>query len=259
MIPTLTACIITYNEEDNIARCLESLDFVEEIILLDSGSKDKTTEIASNFSKVKIHTRAFDNYVSQKNFCLSLSKNNWIIFLDADEVISPELKKEILSIPDFNWDYFSGFEIPRLTFYLNKWIHHGGWYPNYQLKLFNKSKGYFTGLLVHEKVKLEGESKKLKSPLFHYSYKNISDHLKFIDRYSSLAAEEKFNKGKKSGIILSVGKSFYKFIYMYFVKFGILDGKAGLVIAILGSYYNFLKYIKIYELSIYKEKKSGNR
>ncbi len=251
-MPPISACIITFNEEDNIERCLSSLDFTDEIIVVDSFSTDHTLTIAKKFPRVKIETRVFDNYVSQKNYCLSLAKNSWVLFLDADEEVSPELKEEILRLQDSEWHEFSGFETPRLTYYLNRWIRHGGWYPNYQMKLFNKEKGNFSGILVHEKVSLQGKTQKFQNPLYHYSYKNISDHLKFIDKYSTLTAMEKFKKGKSSGLTLSIGKAIYKFLYMYFVKMGFLDGKAGLIIAILGSYYNFLKYIKIYELHLEK-------
>jgi len=254
LISFLSACIITYNEEDNIRRCLESLSFIKEVIVLDSGSTDSTVEIAKEFSNVKCYYKAFVNYVEQKNFCMQLASGEWILFLDADEVVSKELQMEIESLGE-EWKEYVGFYIPRLTFYLGKWIYHSGWYPNYQMKLFCKSKGKFAGLLVHEKVEVAGHTKKLKSPLYHYSYKNISDHLQFIDRYSTLAAQEKFNQNQSSGILWAIGKSIYKFFYMYFIKLGFLDGKQGIIIAILGAYYNFLKYIKLYELELnHKEK-----
>jgi glycosyltransferase involved in cell wall biosynthesis len=253
LILGLSACIITYNEEDNIRRCLSSLSFASEIILLDSGSSDSTISIAKTFPRIQIHERAFQNYVDQKNYCMSLASQDWILFLDADEEVSPNLRQEIESL-ESEWENCSGFLIPRLTWYLGKWIRYGGWYPNYQTKLFKKSKGKFEGLLVHERVQLEGVIKKLKSPIYHYSYRNISDHLKFIDKYSSLAAQEKWNQGKNSGLIWAIGKSFYKFLYMFILKLGFLDGKQGTIIAILGSYYNFLKYIKLYELQLSKPK-----
>ncbi|MCX7999887.1 MAG: glycosyltransferase family 2 protein, partial [Leptospiraceae bacterium] len=135
------------------------------------------------------------------------------------------------------------------------WIYYGGWYPNYQMKLFRKSKGVFTGILVHEKVEIQGQVKKLNFPILHYSYKNISDHLKFIDKYSTLFALEKYKQGKRSGVFWAFGKSIYKFIYMYFVKLGFLHGRIGFIIAILGAYYNFLKYVKLFELGLKNEKK----
>lgn len=259
MISFLSACIITLNEEDNIFRCLQSLSFVSEIIILDSGSTDQTLSIAAKFPNVKIYQKEFINYIEQKNYCMNLARNDWILFLDADEEVSEDLQREIHSLTQSDWEMYSGFWIPRLTHYLGKWIYFGGWYPNYQMKLFRKSKGEFTGLLVHEKVEVDGKVKKLKFPILHYSYKNISDHLKFIDKYSSLFALEKYKQGKKSGVFFAFGKSIYKFLYMYFVKLGFLHGRVGFIISILGAYYNFLKYVKLFELNLTKneEKKCG--
>lgn len=249
MAVQISACIITFNEEDNILSCLECLDFAEEIILVDSGSTDNTLQLAKENKKVKIYHRIFDNYINQKNYCMSLAQNEWIIAVDADERIPSELKQEILSIPESELTNLAGYYIPRLSFYLGKWIRHGGWYPNYQMRFFNRLKGKFSGLLVHETVSIDGQLGTLKNPLHHFPYQNISDHLKFIDRYSDLGSQEKFKAGKKSGVLFAIGKSIWKFIAMYFIRFGFLDGKEGLILAILGSYYNFLKYIKLYELN----------
>lgn len=253
MIP-ISACIITLNEENNIIRCINSLDFVQEIIVLDSGSTDQTTQLASQLN-AKIFYRKFDTYINQKNHCISLAKNSWILSLDADEVIPEKLRNEILSISDEMYQKYNGFFLARLTYYLGKWIHHGGWYPNYQMRFFRKDYGQFSGILVHETVDIKGETLKLKQPLLHYSYKCISDHLKFIDKYSSLSAMERFNSGKRCGVSLSIMKGIWKFFSMYFWRLGFLDGRVGLIISIMGSYYNFLKYIKVYELEIKSNQK----
>ena len=255
-MPPVTACVITLNEEDNIRRILDSLSSLDEIIILDSGSNDKTLEIATTYPKVKIEYRKFDTYINQKNHCISLSKNDWILSLDADECITDNLLKSLQSLSEDTWSYFAGLEFPRLTFYMGKWIYHSGWYPNYQLRLFQKKHGKFTGFLVHEKVSIEGKVYRIPSPILHYSYKNISDHLKFIDRYSTLTAREKFMKGKRSGVLFSILEGIYKFFQMYFLKLGFLDGRQGIILAVLGSYYNFLKYIKLYEIEYMNQKKS---
>lgn len=213
MSVSISACIITLNEEDKIEACLKSLSFTDEIIIVDSGSTDKTLEIAEKY-RARVYIREFDNYVNQKNYCLSLAKNDWILSLDADEVVPIALKKEILSMSSAFLEEYDGFSVPRLTYYLGKWIYHGGWYPNRQVRLFRKTRGKFSGLLVHEKVLLDGKTGSLQRPLHHYSYKNISDHLKYIDRYSSLAAKEKFESGKSSGVILSISKALWKFFHM---------------------------------------------
>jgi len=256
-MPPITACVITLNEEDNIRRILDSLSSLDEIIVLDSGSIDKTLEIANTYKKVKIEYRNFDTYINQKNHCISIARNDWVYSLDADECLTENLINELINLPENIWKDYNGIEFPRLTFYLGKWIYHGGWYPNYQLRLFQKNSGKFNGFLVHEKVSLSGNVLRVKSPILHYSYKNISDHLKFIDTYSTLAAKEKFNSGKKTGLTFSILEGIYKFIQMYFIKFGFLDGKVGVIIAILGAYYNFLKYIKLYELSIQNKDKNN--
>jgi|JI8StandDraft_1071087.scaffolds.fasta_scaffold05109_7 glycosyltransferase involved in cell wall biosynthesis len=244
----LSATIITLNEEDNLERTLEALSFVEDIVIVDSGSTDKTLRIAQKYNTRVFH-REFDNYARQKNFALEQIKNDWVLALDADEVVSSSLKAEIISLFE-NQDGMppnEGYLVPRLTWYLGKWIKFGGFYPNYQTRLFLKSKGKFSGGLVHEKVILPTPPKKLKNPLYHFSYQNIADHLSFIDRYSSLFAEEEFRKGKRSSIQWAVAKGCFKAFYMYFIRLGILDGKQGFVLATLGFYYNFLKYLKLFE------------
>jgi glycosyltransferase involved in cell wall biosynthesis len=249
----ISVCIITFNEEDNLAQCLSHLNFADEIIVVDSGSTDKTLEIAQNHN-AKIFSRKFDNYINQKNYAISLAQNDWILALDADEVVSPALSQELELLNESEFQKYSAFGIPRLTYYLKRWIYHSGWYPNYQIRLFNRNRGHFAGILVHETVEIQGSSKKLKHPVFHYSYKSISDHLSFIDRYSTLFAIEKYKIGKRSGLGKAIVKANYKFFYMYFIRMGFLDGASGFVIAILGGYYNFLKYLKLYELE--KDSKS---
>lgn len=250
----ISACIITLNEEDNIERCLSSLDFVSEIIVLDSGSKDKTEAIAKK-KGAKVVKRKFDDYVSQKNHVIQLAKFPWIITLDADEEISPALKEEIRKL-FANDPREDGYLIPRLTMYMGKWIRHGGWYPNYRVRLFQKSKGQFEGGKVHESVHLQGKRKKLQSPVLHYSYQNLFDHVSFINKYSELAAQEKFSKGNRTGLLLAFLEAGYKSFWMYFVRLGFLDGKRGLILAIMGFYYNFLKYSKIFEMALFEKDKT---
>ncbi|EPG73220.1 glycosyltransferase, group 2 family protein [Leptospira fainei serovar Hurstbridge str. BUT 6] len=245
----ISACIITLNEEDNITRCLSSLKFVDEIIVLDSGSSDRTGELAKSFGAKIVH-REFDDYVSQKNHVVSLAKNSWILSVDADEEISPKLENEIREILGGREPEEDGFLIPRLTMYMGKWVRHGGWYPNYRVRLFKKSKGRFVGGKVHESVLLEGKKRKLKNPILHYSYQNLYDHVNFINRYSELAATEKFAKGKRTGLLFAFLKASYKSFWMYFVRCGFLDGRRGFILAIMGFYYNFLKYTKILEMSL---------
>ncbi|TGK12229.1 glycosyltransferase family 2 protein [Leptospira fletcheri] len=259
----ISACIITLNEEDNISRCLSSLKFVDEIIVLDSGSKDRTKELAENFG-AKFVFREFDDYVGQKNHVISLARNAWILSVDADEEISPDLEAEIREVLGGREPDEDGYSIPRLTMYMGKWIRHGGWYPNRRVRLFRKSKGRFIGEKVHESVKLDGKMGKLKNPVLHYSYQNLFDHVNFINSYSELAATEKFAKGKRSGLFLALAEAGYKSFWMYFVRCGFLDGRRGLILAVMGFYYNFLKYTKIFEMFLAEQigkntKKKGSK
>lgn len=244
----LSCAIITLNEEDNISRTLVALSFIEDIVVIDSGSTDKTVEIAKSLG-ARVFYRKFVNYADQKNFAIEQTKFDWVLAIDADEVVSDGLQTEISDLFTQNQLQSVGYLIPRLTYYLGKWIRFGGYYPNYQIRLFKKTAGEFSGGLVHERVKLSGKPIKLKNPLYHYSYKNISDHLQFIDRYSSLFAEEEFRKGKTSSVFWAFLKACFKGFYMYWIRLGILDGKQGFVLALLGFYYNFLKYLKLYEKS----------
>ncbi|TGM59223.1 glycosyltransferase family 2 protein [Leptospira vanthielii] len=244
----LSCAIITLNEEDNISRTLEALSFIEDIVVIDSGSTDKTVSIAKSFG-ARVFYRKFVNYADQKNYAIEQTKFDWVLAIDADEVVSSGLQTEISDLFTNHKQQSVGYLVPRLTYYLGKWIRFGGYYPNYQIRLFKKTAGEFSGGLVHERVKLIGKPIKLKNPLYHYSYKNISDHLQFIDRYSSLFAEEEFRKGKSSSVFWAFLKACFKGFYMYWIRLGILDGKQGFVLALLGFYYNFLKYLKLYEKS----------
>ncbi|MDF3821785.1 glycosyltransferase family 2 protein [Leptospira sp. 96542] len=242
----ISCAIITLNEEENIVRCLKALSFIDDIVVVDSGSTDNTVELAKSFG-ARVMERNFDFYPNQKNYAIEQTKHDWVLAIDADEVVSSGLKTEIINLFSAGEPKEVGFLIPRLTYYLGKWIRFGGFYPNYQIRLFQKSKGKFGGGFVHERVVLETKPKKLKFPLYHFSYKNISDHLHFIDRYSSLFAEEEYRKGKTSSILWALTKASFKGFYMYWIRLGILDGKQGFVLAVLGFYYNFLKYLKLYE------------
>ncbi|MCB1170746.1 MAG: glycosyltransferase family 2 protein [Leptospiraceae bacterium] len=276
-IPGLSACIITLNEEANLKDCLRSLDFASEIIVVDSGSSDDTCRIAERAGARVLH-RQFDNYISQKNFAIEKARGPWILFLDADERVGDGLRTEIqdllskstgeansMGIQDEDGPgrtalpskspgseakgptLPAGYRIPRITHYLGRWIRHSGWYPDYTIRLFQKGQGHFVGRTFHETVRVDGAYATLRNPILHFSYRDIREHLDIINRYSDLFAAERIAAGKKNGIFFSIGKALVKFLTMYFWKLGFLDGRVGLVIAILGAYYNFLKYIKVWE------------
>lgn len=246
--PGLSVCIIALNEEERLPRCLQALHFAEEIIIVDGGSIDRTIEVAKQTApSAQISGRKFDDFVSQKNYAISLAAHEWILVVDADEVVTPELQLEIQSIVSGS-PAESGFKVPRMTHYLGRWIRHCGWYPDYNIRLFRNGLARFEGGTVHERPQVQGSIGVLRCHLQHFSYRSISDHLGRIDRYSTLIADDKFRKGDKSSPLWAIYKSISKFLLVYFWKAGFLDGHAGLVVAVLGGYYNFLKYIKLWEI-----------
>ena len=244
----LSVIIITYNEEENIKRCLESVKWSDEIVIVDSFSNDKTVEIAREYTS-KVFQKKWTNFSQQKNLALGKASSEWVLNIDADERVTPELKKEILAILNSQFQSFDGYYIPRRNHYLGKWIRHCGWYPDYKLRLFRKGKGRFNERIVHESVVVEGRKGYLKSCLKHYSYKNLSDHLTRIDKFTSLAAQEMFTDGKRARVFDLLFRPLAKFVKMYLIKKGYLDGIYGLIVSIIGSFYVFMKYLKLWELS----------
>lgn len=243
----LSAVIITYNEEKNIGRCLQSLvGIADEIIVVDSNSTDNTCEIAQQYG-AKIVQHSFEGFAAQKNFAASVASNNWILSLDADEALGEELKSGILSIK--NKSEFDAYFIKRQTNFCGKFIKHGSWYPDKQCRLWDKTKGQWTGK-IHEKWRLDSVSGKygtLSGDLFHYSFNTISEYLQMADRYTTLSAEEAFEKGKNVSSLKLIFGPEIKFIQDYFLRFGFLDGYQGFVAYRLAAQMAFIKYSKIRE------------
>jgi len=244
----LSVTIITYNEEENIKHCLESVKWSDEIVIVDSFSSDKTVEIAREFTP-KVFQNKWTNFSEQKNLALEKASNEWVLSVDADERATAKLKEEILTILNSEFQSFNGYYIPRRNHYLGRWIRHCGWYPDYKLRLFRKEKGRFNERTVHESVVLEGRKGYLKSYLNHYSYKNLSDHLGRIDKFSTLSAEQMFRDGKRARFFDLLFLPLTRFIKMYLIKRGYLDGIYGLIVSVMGSFYVFTKYLKLWELS----------
>lgn len=241
----ISVIIIIKNEEKNLARCLQSVSWADEIVLLDSGSQDKSLEIASAFG-CKIHKTDWPGFGPQKQRALELAQGSWVFSIDADEVVSAELKQEILNFVADN-KYDAAF-MPRLSYLCGEAIYHSGWYPDFILRLFKKEKAQFSKDLVHEKVLCQGTSSKLKNHLLHYSYDNFEQFIQKFNQYSSLGAKNLYDKNKKS----SIGKAFFRglhsFIKHYFFKLGFLDGGNGLVVAISAFESTYYKYLKLHLL-----------
>jgi glycosyltransferase involved in cell wall biosynthesis len=242
--PTISAIIITYNEERNIRACLQSLrDWVDEIVVVDSASTDATVAIAQEFGAVVKQTQDWPGFGPQKNRALSLATSEWVLSIDADEQITPELAIEIQQVMRAQYEG-QAFEIPRSSSYCGRFMQHSGWYPDYVLRLFKRGRAQFSNDLVHERVTTEDQIAKLSCPLLHYSFNNFSQVLKKIDAYSEASALQAYKKGRRANVFTAVGHGLWSFIKTYFFKAGFLDGQHGLALAISnaeGSYYRHLK------------------
>ena len=243
----LSVTIISLNEEKNLRRCLESVAFADEIIVVDSGSKDQTLPIAREFTD-KVFQEPWQGFARQKNLAQDKAHGPWILNVDADERVTPELKEEILSVIQKESPY-KGFKIPRKNFFCGQWIRHGGWYPNYQLRLYLKVAGTFAPREVHEQVVVKGRVETLKTHLEHFTYDSISDYLKRMDRYSELSAQQYLLEGKKVSWAEILFRTKFTFFKMWVLQRGFLDGSNGLILAVLYSYYTFVKYAKLKEIS----------
>jgi len=256
--PTLAAAIITYNEEENIQACLDSVtDFVDEIVVLDSISTDATKEICLKNSKVKFFEYPFDDYKKQKNRAAEKCSTEWILSLDADERVSVELRRSIEAFVEDNPDV-SGAKFPRLVQYLNRDIRHSGWYPNQRYRLFRKGDAFWERDVLHEKLILKGPGTSLKGDLIHLTVKDLSDHVKNVNRFSSIAALGRYNKGKDFSLFRLLFKPPGAFIETYLLKLGLLDRMQGFIIAVFAAYYVFLREAKLFELSVIKSDKPSN-
>lgn len=244
----ISAVIITFNEEINIERCLQSLVGVaDEIVVVDSFSTDKTDEITQNLG-AKVVRNKFDGHIEQKNFAIKQAKFPHVLSLDADEALSDELRNSILKIKaNFNSD---GYTFNRLTNYCGKWIKHCGWYPDVKLRLWDSRKGKWTGINPHDKFEMDDEAKitHLKGDLLHYSYYSIDGHIKQVNFFTDLLAKSMYKQGRRASWFNILLSPLVKFIKDYFIKTGFLDGYYGFVISIISAHATFLKYIKLKEL-----------
>lgn len=243
----ISATIITLNEEKNIEAALESLAWADEIVVVDSESSDRTVEIARRFTD-KVITQKWLGYAAQKNFASQQASHDWVFNLDADERLSPELQREIVALKSGAQTDTAAFEMPRKVFYLGKWIQHSGWYPDYKIRLYNRAKGQWQGKYVHESVTVQGRVGRLAGDLFHFTVASASEHHLRLDRYTTLAAQEAFENGRRASFAAIAFAPFATFIKSYVVKLGFLDGIQGLAIAYFAGYYVFMKSLKLWEL-----------
>ena len=252
----ISACIITFNEEVNIRRCLESVEWCDEIVILDSFSNDKTLEICREYTD-KIFQHKWMGYVGQRNLIREKASCEWVFYLDADEEISNELQSEILERLEGNMKNTVGYQFPRRVQYLGRWVLHGEWYPDIKLRLFKKSCGKSVGSEPHDYVVVDGVVKTLRYPINHYTYSGIEDHLKTANNFTSIAANEKFKKGVHCSWLSIFFRAHWRFMRGYILKAGFLDGKRGLLIAVISSFSVFIKYTKLWERHLLAPKKTA--
>ena len=241
----LSVIIITKNEAFHIGRCLESVSWADEIIVLDSGSEDNTVEICRRYTD-KVFITDWPGFGIQKQRALTHAQGDWVFSIDADEVVSPELKVEIQAA--MIESSFNGYEIPRLSSYCGKQMRHGGWYPDYVLSLFKRETGCFTDDVVHEHIVVQGDVGQLTVPLMHDAFINLEEVLHKVNSYSSLGAKKLYQKNVSSSLGKALFKALWTFIRTYGLKGGFLDGRQGLMLAISNAEGTYYKYIKLLEL-----------
>jgi glycosyltransferase involved in cell wall biosynthesis len=249
----LSVVVITRNEEQNIRRCLASVSWADEIVVIDSGSDDRTVEMARELG-ARVFAFDWRGFGPAKREGVDKATGEWILSLDADEVVSAELAAEIKKVLSEDNDY-SGYYMPRKANFLGRWIYHCGWYPDPVLRLFDKSRGNFNDVIVHEKVLVEGRVGRMKGEILHYSYPTLDSYFLKFNRYTTMGARAAFQAGKKAGwfdLLVKPPASFFKH---YIVKQGFRDGWEGFLISILSSVSVLVKYAKLREMV---RKKNGD-
>jgi glycosyltransferase involved in cell wall biosynthesis len=245
-MPALTAILIAYNEELDLPRALVSLKGVaDEIILVDSGSTDRTCDIAREFG-ARVYAHKLGGLAEQKNYAASFASNDWLLSIDCDEELSPELRSSILAWKQEE-PVKTGYDFPLMTNYLGGWIRHSGWYPDYKLRLYRRDRGKFVSAL-HEGVKLDGPAGRLKGHLLHYTVRSYAEHKAKLDVLSTMAAEDMFAHGRKSWRPAMIFATPWTFFQRLVFQLGVLDGRRGWLIAWLSAAYIYVKYRKLGQL-----------
>jgi glycosyltransferase involved in cell wall biosynthesis len=245
-VPKVSVTIITRNEAADIEAALESVAWADEVVVVDSGSTDETVAMARRRG-ARVEVRDWPGYIAQKNHAASIASHEWILSLDADERVTPELAAEIrsrLSAPPVE----AAFRIPRVTFHLGRWIRTTDWYPDYQTRLYDRRSAEWTGRHVHEAVTVRGRTGQLRGELQHYAYRDVADHLETIDRYTTLAARQMHEDGRRATAVDLALHPLFAFLRNYIVRGGIRDGATGFLISRMNAYYVFLKFAKLWEL-----------
>jgi glycosyltransferase involved in cell wall biosynthesis len=245
----LSVIVITRNEERNIEECLQSVAWADDIIVVDANSSDRTVDLARTVTR-KVFVKEWLGFASAKNFALGEAKNDWVLWLDADERITPELAAEIQNTIHRSGTTHNGFEVARRAYFLGKWIKHCGWYPGYVARLFRKSAGRFNDSRVHEQLELTGSTARLNNDLIHYTDHTLYHYFAKFNRYTSLAAEDMMESGQRFSLYDVLVRPPFLFFKMYILRLGFLDGMHGLILSLLSAAYVFVKYAKVWEKGI---------
>jgi glycosyltransferase involved in cell wall biosynthesis len=246
-LPRVSGVVICFNEEETIAACLESLAWCDEIVVVDSNSTDRTREIARRYTD-KLIEQPFLGYVKQKNFALERAAHDWVVSLDADEVLTPELADEIRRELAANDGSIAGYQLDRVTYFLGAWHDAGDWYPDWQLRVFPRSRGHWVGRDPHDRVELDGPTRRLQHRLEHRNYRDLSDQIQTIDRFSRYQARAMFDEGVRFRLIDLLFRPAFRFFKGYVLRRGFSKGLPGFLICVSSAYYVFMKYAKLWEL-----------
>jgi glycosyltransferase involved in cell wall biosynthesis len=251
--PKLSVYMITYNNEETIERALKSVTWADEIVVVDSFSNDRTVEISKQFTN-KVFQRKWPGHRDQYQYAADLTTYPWVMFIDADEEVSYELTEEIQRELRGGVEDVDGFFIQRRTYHLGRWILHGGWYPEGEIRLYRRDKGRWQGGL-HAKVAVKGKVRSLNYEYLHYTYRDISHQIQTLNQYSQIAAEEMDQQGERFSLFKLFFHPAFRFIKEYLLRLGFRDGLPGLIIIVSTMFYVFMKYAKLWELTTLKEKK----
>jgi glycosyltransferase involved in cell wall biosynthesis len=250
----ISAVVVCYNEEDRIRDCLESLRWCEELVIVDSFSTDRTVEICRDYTS-RVLQRKWSGYRDQKAFAHSQATKDWVLLVDADERVTPELRDEILHALAHDNGQYAGYSVPRLVHYLGRWWWRGGWFPDYDVRLFRNNRASWGGSDPHEKILVDGKVRRLQNPLHHYSYRSIEDHIQRINRFTSISSQELKKEGGRWSITDALLRPVVRFFRSYVLHRGFMDGFAGFYVAFTAAVYVFLKYAKLWELELEEKKK----
>ena len=253
----VSAIVVCFNEEDRLEDCLKSVFWCDEIVVVDSFSTDRTPGIARRYA-TRFEQREWAGYRDQKAYAHSLATQKWVLLIDSDERVTENLHKEMLQAMAADQGEFAAYAIPRLVYYLGRWWRRGGWYPDYDVRLFRRDRATWGGLDPHDKIIVSGKVRRLQHPLYHYSYRSIDDHINRINRFTTISSAELSKAGGHWRLSDALLRPAVRFFRSYILKRGFMEGFAGFYVALTAAVYVFLKYAKLWELES-KEKRDGER